>query len=50
VKLVTKLVLVEHRGVEHTTILSGVPRKFPRGDKFRHNRVTSQSCDVTNQL
>ena len=30
---------------------SGVRRKFPRGiDKFRHNRVTSQSYDVTNQL
>jgi len=45
VKLVTKLVLVEHRGVEHTTILSGVRRKFPRG-----GQVSSQSCDVTNQL
>ena len=26
-----------------TTVISGVRRKFPRGDtKFRHNRVTSQ--------
>jgi len=25
-----------------SVINSGVRRKFPRGDKFRHNRVTSQ--------
>jgi len=28
--------------VEEHAIVSGVRRKFPRGAKFRHNRVTSQ--------
>jgi len=35
---------------EFSTVTSGVRRKFSRGGKFRHSRVTSQSCDVTNQL